>query len=75
LEIDERLKNKPWHGLSRPFPSTHIWTALLPGDMKPGYHRIEVETIDMLGKKSIGYRLINVVGSNAKTTGRADSGR
>jgi hypothetical protein len=74
-QIDETLKKKPWHSLSRPLPSTHIWTALLPGDMKPGCHRIEVETVDIFGKKSIGYRLISVVGSNAKTRGRPGSGR
>jgi hypothetical protein len=59
-ECDERLKDKPWQSLSRSFLSTHIWTAHLPAGMEAGCHRIEVETIDMTGKKSTAHRLIRL---------------
>jgi hypothetical protein len=62
-QLDDRLKGKTWQSLSDSYPSTHIWTALLPADLKAGYRRIEVETIDMNGKKFIGYRLIRLVDS------------
>lgn len=30
--------------------STHIWTCTLPGDLKPGVHRIVVQTTDQFGQ-------------------------
>ena len=62
-EIDEKLKDKPWLDLSNTFPSTHIWTAMLPADLSEGVHLIKVETIDMNGKKSTGNRIIRIVGA------------
>jgi hypothetical protein len=59
-QSDERLKDKSWTNLSRSFPSTHLWTAFLPGGMKPGCHWIEVTSVDMNGKQSTAHRLISL---------------
>jgi hypothetical protein len=74
-ESDERLKEKTWKALSRSFPSTHIWTALLPANIAAGFRRIEVETIDMNGKKFTGYRLIRIVGPSESTKDRTLTGK
>jgi hypothetical protein len=59
-EIDEKLKDKPWESLTNTFPSTHLWTALLPAGLAEGVHLIQVETIDMNGKKFSGNRILRI---------------
>lgn len=34
----------------QPLVSTHIWTAPLPGDLEPGYHRVIATTTDQYGR-------------------------
>ncbi len=31
-------------------PSSHLWTARLPGDLEPGAHRVVVEAVDQYGR-------------------------
>jgi len=46
--------------LPKPSISTHIWVALLPADLPPGVHVLEVESTDMFGQTDRGIRLIEV---------------
>ncbi len=38
----------------------HLWKTLLPGNVSPGVHLVEVRTIDMFGQTYTGYRIIRV---------------
>ncbi|MCC6127545.1 MAG: calcineurin-like phosphoesterase family protein [Pirellulales bacterium] len=63
-ELDQQLKDNPWVDLPKPWRSTHIWSAPLPAALAEGIHLIEVETIDMNGKKFTGCRVFRIVASD-----------
>jgi hypothetical protein len=39
---------KPW---VKALPSSHIWSARLPGDLQPGTHCVAVRVIDEYGRE------------------------
>jgi hypothetical protein len=43
-------------------PSSHIWTARLPGDLEPGAHRVMVEAVDEYGRRLTGRLALEVTG-------------
>ena len=45
-------------------PSSHIWTAGLPADLKPGVHKISVEATDEYGQVHRAYKLFELVGTS-----------
>jgi C terminal of Calcineurin-like phosphoesterase/Calcineurin-like phosphoesterase len=48
---------KPWvHAV----PSSHVWTACLPCDLKIGAHRIEVRAVDEYGRQRVQQLLLEV---------------
>ncbi len=46
---------------SNPFPTDHLWRAAVPTDLPTGEHSIEIEAIDMFGKKHYTTRTITVI--------------
>ena len=57
---DEALEDNDWGDLGRPSKSSHIWIAVLPKNMAPGAHVVEVETTDMHGRVFVGKRIVRV---------------
>ena len=43
-------------------PSSHVWTARLPGDLEPGAHRVVVEAVDEYGRTLRGRLALEVTG-------------
>jgi hypothetical protein len=46
---------------SNPYPTDHLWRAAVPTDLPTGEHSIEIEAIDMFGKKHYTTRTITVI--------------
>ncbi len=54
---------KPW---VKAEPSSHIWTARLPGDLEPGAHCIAVQVIDEYGRRHRDHLVVELtVGDGA----------
>ena len=51
---------KKWRDLPAPKASPHLWHAMLPKDLKPGTHMIQIKTVDMYGRTYHGRRVIRV---------------
>ena len=60
-DAEEAVKQKPWVGLPKPKPSTHLWTARLPEKTAPGTHAIEIRWTDMYGRERTARRIIRVL--------------
>jgi hypothetical protein len=55
---------KPW---VRAEPSSHVFTARLPGDLEPGTHRIAVRVIDEYGREHRDHLVVELTdGERAK---------
>jgi 3',5'-cyclic AMP phosphodiesterase CpdA len=54
---ENRASYKDW---IEPSLCTHIWEAPLPGDLKPGIHRLEITVKDQQGNVFHAYRLFEV---------------
>lgn len=54
------LKKNAWRPLSEPSLSTHLWKALLPGELPEGTHAIEVRATDHWGRVFNDRRLIRI---------------
>jgi len=53
-------KEKSWPSLPAPKASTHLWHAMLPKDLSPGTHLLEVRTVDMHGRTYHGRRVLRI---------------
>ena len=53
---------KPWVA---PEPSTHLWIADLPDDLRPGTHLVSVAATDEFGSTHHGHKVLEVTGSSA----------
>jgi len=60
-EYEEAIKDKPWRGMSKPKPSTHLWHANLPSNPSAGTHFITIRETDMFGRTHVGRRIIRVL--------------
>jgi hypothetical protein len=52
---------KPW---VKAVPSSHIWTARLPGDLQPGTHCIVVRVVDEYGREHRDNLVLEVTTGN-----------
>jgi hypothetical protein len=50
----------PGTNLPGPRNSTHLWTAELPQDIRPGRHRVEIRVTDMFGRTFRDHHLFRV---------------
>ena len=41
-------------------PSTHLWSAPLPADLRPGVHAISVRAVDEYGREHVAHKLFEV---------------
>lgn len=57
---EELVVEKPWRKLPTPKDSSHLWEAMLPADLAPGSHLIEVRASDVFGKTFTGRRIVRV---------------
>jgi C terminal of Calcineurin-like phosphoesterase/N terminal of Calcineurin-like phosphoesterase/Calcineurin-like phosphoesterase len=57
---ETRLDPNSKRALPEPHPTPHMWRAMLPADIAPGTHFIEVETTDTFGHKQTGRRVIRI---------------
>ena len=60
-EYEKAIKDKPWRGMSKPKPSTHLWHANLPSNPSAGTHFITIRETDMFGRTHVGRRIIRVL--------------
>ena len=60
FDADVAIKEKKWVTLPKPKPSTHLWEALLPGNLATGSHLLHVRTTDRHGRTYHGRRTIRV---------------
>jgi len=49
--------------MAGPIPSSHLWVAKLPAELKPGTHLLTVETTDMYDRKFFAQRSFRVLDS------------
>lgn len=59
-EYEQSVSEKPWLKLPSPGNSSHLWEAMLPADLSPGSHLIEVRASNVFGKTYTGRRIIRV---------------
>jgi len=52
---DQAMTDIPYEDLPDPKPTPHLWQANLPAGLPNGVHILEVEAIDMLGRKTVAY--------------------
>ena len=45
---------------SRPVNTAHLWKAPMPGDLKPGMHKVEVVATDLFGKEHAAFHFFRV---------------
>ena len=57
---DVAIKKKKWITLPKSKPSTHLWEALLPGNLAAGSHLLHVRTTDKHGRIYHGRRTLRV---------------
>ncbi|MCW8984094.1 MAG: calcineurin-like phosphoesterase C-terminal domain-containing protein, partial [Thermoanaerobaculales bacterium] len=59
IELFQRAKEtiKPW---VEAVPTTHLWTAQLPEDLRPGVHTITVRAIDDYGQEHVAHKVFEV---------------
>lgn len=52
-----------------PVPSTHLWTADLPDDLKPGTYTVSVSVVDEFGRSHHAHRILEIHGSSSTAIG------
>jgi hypothetical protein len=59
VELFQRASEtiKPW---VEAVPTTHLWTAHLPEDLRPGVHTINVRAIDDYGQEHVAHKVFEV---------------
>ena len=59
IELFQRAKEtiKPW---VEAVPTTHLWTAQLPEDLRPGVHTITVRAIDDYGQEHMAHKIFEI---------------
>jgi hypothetical protein len=57
---EEALKDRTWTELPGAHPTPHMWRGMLPVNLAPGTHLIEVRSIDESNKENIDHRVIRV---------------
>ena len=60
LRARENQSLPPARQLDGSVTSPHIWTARLPGDLRPGRYVVEVRTVDMFDQWAVGQRVFTV---------------
>jgi len=59
---------KPW---VKALPSSHIWSARLPGDLQPGTHCVAVRVIDEYGRQHRDNLVLEVTAGDRVPKGSA----
>lgn len=62
FDAEQKMDPPPKPRLTKPIESTHLWTAKLPADLKPGYYNLNVKTVDMHDRVFYDKRLFRVTG-------------
>lgn len=50
-----------WTDLPKPHPTPHMWRGMLPVDLKPGTHMIQIKIAEPDGKPIVNRRVVRVV--------------
>lgn len=59
-EREETLPGHTWTNLPAPHTTPHMYRAMLPTDLTPGSHSIEIRTVQRDGREFINQRIIRV---------------
>lgn len=57
---EEALTNRDWISLPSPHPTPHFYRAMLPADIAPGTHQIEIRTRDPQRPETTGTRIFRM---------------
>ncbi len=63
-EREEKLVDRDWIDLPKPYKTPHMWRATLPPDLAPGTHLIEVKVVDPFIGTKLSNRSIRVQADN-----------
>ncbi len=65
---EQALTNRTWTELPEPHATPHMFRAMLPTELAPGTHQIEVRAVNFDGDEVFGSRIVRVEeSSNAKS--------
>ena len=57
---EERLKDRDWTDLPGPHATPHIWRGMMPPNLRPGTHRIEVKAEHADGVTHTSSRILRI---------------
>ncbi len=57
---EEALPGRTWTDLPSAHPTPHMVRAMLPANLAPGTHQIEIRSVDEHGREVIGRRIIRI---------------